>query len=412
MKRIGKLLVGALALAAVAAAVAAVFFALSGSYWFRSEPVRHKPSFNLEKKSLSSRQPLTEELSRDALSGAGEREAYDALKESAYASQSEPFWLHSADADDLLKAFVAFQADHPDVFWIDDEDTYQYYEEDEGLCVELIFTEEGEALAQDQQELSAAVEEAAKGAPDNADDYEIELYLNDYLTDHCVYDSDSGSRHTAYGALAQGRAVCDGYSRAFQLLCRRLGVSCTVVEGSSEFNTDTADGHAWNCVRLGDSWYHVDATWNDSTDAACGIEHYFYLNLTDEMIARDHTVSGDFEHRSADSGNSFNVFLPVCDSDELNYFRLNIVNITSLDDDDEILAAMLEAARAQQSYCAFTVDESLDFNAVREAILNGKASAWIRGVNHFSGDSPKLSQDAQVISYEEKRVLAIQYQYE
>lgn len=49
--------------------------------------------------------------------------------------------------------------------------------------------------------------------------------------------------------------VCEGYARAFKMLCDKIGVECILV-GS--------DKHMWNYVKMEDgNWYAVDTTWND-----------------------------------------------------------------------------------------------------------------------------------------------------
>lgn len=407
-----RIVVAVILIAAALTAVVLAFFALNGEWMFRSEPQRHKPTVNLEKKPIESRTALTEELCRNALETDGQKAAYETISDYINRSESERFRLYSSDTNEFQIALNAYLSDHPEVFWLDDSSSYRYYEYDDSLDVELIFTQTGEELSQNKASLEAAVEKVAGDAPDIADDYEIELYLNDWFTENCSYNTDGGNKHSAYGALINGEAVCDGYSHAFQLLCNRLGVTCTVVEGTSEFNSDAEDGHMWNCVKLGESWYHIDVTWNDSSNAECGVEHYFYVNLNDEQIALDHSVSGGFDQRFNNKGNYFNVFLPKCDSDELNWFRLNGVVISDPDDDDEPVAALIEAAKNRDAYFACVIDEKADFNAVCDKIIDGCAVSWIKGANHFLGGDPKISEDEKIFSYESKRVLALQLKYE
>ena len=407
-----RIVVAVILIAAALTAVVLAFFALNGEWMFRSEPQRHKPTVDLEKKPIESRTALTEELCRNALETDGQKAAYETISDYINRSESERFRLYSSDTNEFQIALNAYLSDHPEVFWLDDSSSYRYYEYDDSLDVELIFTQTGEELSQNKASLEAAVEKVAGDAPDIADDYEIELYLNDWFTENCSYNTDGGNKHSAYGALINGEAVCDGYSHAFQLLCNRLGVTCTVVEGTSEFNCDAEDGHMWNCVKLGESWYHIDVTWNDSSNAECGVEHYFYVNLNDEQIALDHSVSGGFDQRFNNKGNYFNVFLPKCDSDELNWFRLNGVVISDPDDDDEPVAALIEAAKNRDAYFACVIDEKADFNAVCDKIIDGCAVSWIKGANHFLGGDPKISEDEKIFSYESKRVLALQLKYE
>ena len=64
--------------------------------------------------------------------------------------------------------------------------------------------------------------------------------------------------HTAKGALIKKIAVCDGYAHAFQMIMKKLKIPCRFVVGRSG-----GVGHAWNMVKLGGKWYHVDVTFDD-----------------------------------------------------------------------------------------------------------------------------------------------------
>ncbi|MDR0293619.1 MAG: hypothetical protein LBH95_05640 [Oscillospiraceae bacterium] len=92
------------------------------------------------------------------------------------------------------------------------------------------------------------------------------LWLRDALCSEVRYDNDTamlaaateerqgGDPYTAYGALVSGLAVSEGHAMAFKLLCDKLEIDCLVVTGLwGGFD------HAWNLVRIGDIWYHLDA---------------------------------------------------------------------------------------------------------------------------------------------------------
>jgi transglutaminase/protease-like cytokinesis protein 3 len=99
--------------------------------------------------------------------------------------------------------------------------------------------------------------------------------LNRYLVDHGDYDDAAiaaspgdyrsdipASFRYAWetdGILVSGTGVCMSYAYAFQTLAEEAGIESVVVSG------ELADGggHAWNKVKLGDSWRAVDVTWND-----------------------------------------------------------------------------------------------------------------------------------------------------
>ena len=115
--------------------------------------------------------------------------------------------------------------------------------------------------------------------------YEKLTAIYDYIGAYVTYDdalleittnqSDYAS-FTAYSALINGVAVCDGYASAFKLLCTIEGIECIEVVGSTE-----TTGHAWNKVKIGGVWYGVDATWSRLTDFDYLRHDYF---LVDESV--------------------------------------------------------------------------------------------------------------------------------
>lgn len=60
---------------------------------------------------------------------------------------------------------------------------------------------------------------------------------------------------TAYGALADGTAICGGYAQALQLLFEKAGIPCVTVSGSS-----SGENHMWNLAFLDGAWQYFDAT--------------------------------------------------------------------------------------------------------------------------------------------------------
>lgn len=91
--------------------------------------------------------------------------------------------------------------------------------------------------------------------------------IHNYICKNVKYDKDGDSGNlcrTAYGALIEGKAVCQGYSVTLYRLLLEAGIDNRIV-----FGTGIADGkeeaHAWNIVNLEGEYYYVDVTWDDST---------------------------------------------------------------------------------------------------------------------------------------------------
>lgn len=90
-------------------------------------------------------------------------------------------------------------------------------------------------------------------------------YVHDWLIDNVEYDVnlESSDPYSIVGALIEGKAVCEGYARAFKYIMDGLGISCVLVSGTGTNSSGTTESHAWNYVVLDGSWYAVDVTWDD-----------------------------------------------------------------------------------------------------------------------------------------------------
>ncbi len=91
--------------------------------------------------------------------------------------------------------------------------------------------------------------------------------LHDYLVLNCSYDIDNYNRGTipersylAYGALCDKTAVCQGYTNAFNLLCKYVGIPSITVIG---FSPDSLESHSWNMILIDGVVYAVDVTADD-----------------------------------------------------------------------------------------------------------------------------------------------------
>ncbi len=144
---------------------------------------------------------------------------------------------------------------------------------------------------------------------------------------------------------------------------------------------------------------------------ACEVERYFYLNLTAEEIARDHVVSGGYEDRSDNRGNYFNIFVPDCTCEDLNFLRLNCAVIDDPEQDEQILASLIDASRRGQTYCAFLIGDEAPFYTLTKKIADEYAGAWLHGTNRFLDGKPTIAENGSMVTYEDKRVIAFLITY-
>jgi len=107
-------------------------------------------------------------------------------------------------------------------------------------------------------------------------DYEKVEAIYDYLVLNVQYDSAQiesqlpfdWTYYDAYyleGVFLNQKAVCDGISKAFALLCGIEGIPCVQVTGAKYENgvSVPGSGHAWCKVKINNQWYVVDPTFGN-----------------------------------------------------------------------------------------------------------------------------------------------------
>lgn len=107
--------------------------------------------------------------------------------------------------------------------------------------------------------------------------------IHDYVVTHVAYDLNY-SEHSAYAALTKGRAVCQGYALLLHKMLDKAGVKAQIISGQAG-----GEKHVWNLVNLNNTWYHIDATWNDPVPDVPNRINYDYYNRTDAQMSATHT---------------------------------------------------------------------------------------------------------------------------
>ena len=122
----------------------------------------------------------------------------------------------------------------------------------------------------------------------NKTDYQKVKAIYDYICSNVTYDHDNlndesySLKYTAYAALINKTAVCQGYASLFYRLALDAGVDTRVISG------EAGGPHAWNIVKLNDKYYNLDSTW----DAGRSTYAYFLKNTND---FDDHVRDNDYQ---------------------------------------------------------------------------------------------------------------------
>lgn len=168
--------------------------------------------------------------------------------------------------------------EHPEIFWLDtmqnivvsnDHSTLTFYPrpiaaygtaDKDGSKASKINTT---AIKNTTSKMDAAVKKMG-----GSNTYEQVKSIHDAIVNGTQYpanpDKATHNQHQAVGPLVEGKAVCDGYAKAFKYACDKKGIPCLIVTGTATNNLGDKGTHAWNYVKMEDGkWYQVDTDWDD-----------------------------------------------------------------------------------------------------------------------------------------------------
>lgn len=221
--------------------------------------------------------------------------------------------------DEAWLVTAAFYSDYPELFWARPS---FWYNKNTMLCseIQLNYNSHIYNLNTELPLFLETAETILAGMPTGSD-YEKELYLHDALIKKVTYTYSKLEEQNGYTTLVEGKGVCAGYAFALQYLLMRAGIQSYYVVG------DSGGDHAWNMVKIDGKWYFLDATWDDpltgsGSDSAYSPFHT-YFNLSAEMMAEDHTLSGQ----------PYNVPLEDCTATDAFYHNVNHTAVSTSDTD-------------------------------------------------------------------------------
>ena len=203
---------------------------------------------------------------------------------------------------DATCGFNVFLNDFPECFWLTGGFRSSINGSSHFLNMTFNRLFSAEELPAAQARFSAAAAQLLEGL--SGSPYEVALTLHDRVAAHITYKSGTHDQ-TAYGAIAEGQAVCAGYVRAYQFLLSQAGIRGYYLSGTADNGTSPDVSHAWLMMWLDeDTCVFTDITWDDPGDSL--FHRYFCLSLA-EMSA-DHTFDAKYVRR------------PECSHDGWDYF--------------------------------------------------------------------------------------------
>ena len=224
---------------------------------------------------------------------------------------------------------------NPQFYYMSNTMYYNYNEDTNTITtLEFQYVISKADLPQARKKYEAAASTVLQQAKTLPTDMEKALVVHDLIALNCEYDETANDNDVfpfnSYGCLVSQKAVCQGYALAYKDLMDRLGIDCIVVT-SEEMN------HAWNMIKLGSRWYHVDITWDDPVaDTLGNVDHMFFLKNDLVMSSKgyDHTgwtspyQATDSTYNGAFWNNVTSAILPL---DGIYYYTDNDFNMWARD---------------------------------------------------------------------------------
>lgn len=211
--------------------------------------------------------------------------AYHAMK-AGITALSPSFSVPRLEGRELADIFFRLRLDCPDIFYAVSF-RYRFYpgSDKAEMIPEYLF--EKSKVKEHQKAMKARVEKLVRQAQAMAEP-DKEQFVHDFACTAVTYDKlKKPYSHEIIGPLGQGVGVCEGIAKTVKILCDSLGIWCIIAVSDANPEKKIKYRHAWNIIRIGGSYYHLDATFDNSLSHN-GIIRHDYFNLDDRHIFRDH----------------------------------------------------------------------------------------------------------------------------
>lgn len=204
------------------------------------------------------------------------------------------------------RVYLMVAMQEPQFFYLD-----SVYETADAMAdVNMFYSVEQDQIAVMRSQIDLIADRIIEKAASAASDLQKLLVIHDEIAALCEY-SDGSFQSEAYGCLVNGKAKCEGYSKALLYVARRAGLNIMNVAGTIR----GVENHVWNIAKLDGTYYNIDITWDDDKEYRGYTAHVCFA--VPDKDFRDHRV--DMSSYQP----------PVCGDDEHNYYQMNGLLITS-----------------------------------------------------------------------------------
>ncbi len=193
--------------------------------------------------------------------------------------------------NDIYTAYWAFDYDNPQFLELGSGYSYEYIQ-DTGQVINIKINYGRTSNDVPQGNFNEVTQSVIAQANALGGDYDKLKYVHDWIVNNTNYiNQNTAYESEADGPVIYGKAICEGYSKAFMYFAQSLGYQCVCIIG-----TALGEEHMWNMVNIGGAWYNVDVTWDDPVMSdGSSIVRYNYFLVSDGALSADHIAANPFE---------------------------------------------------------------------------------------------------------------------
>ncbi|MGL4523597.1 MAG: transglutaminase domain-containing protein, partial [Bacilli bacterium] len=180
--------------------------------------------------------------------------------------------------------------------------------------------------------------------------YDVDALKNAEKNNFRKVDDRFRDSFTTYGIMVKKVGVCASYAASFQMIADIVGLESVVVTGRM-----TSVPHAWNKVKIGNEWLHLDATNNETNS---GIPFYIYEVSDRVAIQQGFNQDVDFA-----LDKEVKKFAGV--SNQYDYYYRNNLVVKTAGDIESVVTKQLKAG---QQLIVFRLDGDIENKVMMQTL--------------------------------------------
>ena len=185
-----------------------------------------------------------------------------------------------------------------------------YFEQDCFITYTLTYTFTYYTTIEQETELTNELKNVYASLNLKGSDYEKITTIYNYIINNVKYDYDNLDdytnrlKFTAYAALINKKAVCQGYALLLYRMALDNGIDARLIAGYGN-----GGAHAWNIIKIGKYYYNADSTWDAAYTKYENLPYYLKSNNSfTSHIRNEEYNTDDFNKLYPMSTNDYDIY--------------------------------------------------------------------------------------------------------